>query len=88
MQTLLMASNRFAVLINLKMDILWEVLHVSTRKDPQSIQTSPNKALNTSSIPAKNWELFVNISMISLFNAPNWHLHNPKKYFLLFLTPQ
>lgn len=26
-----------------------------------SIQTSPNKALNTSSIPAKNWELFVNI---------------------------
>lgn len=35
MQTLLMASNRFAVLINLKMDILWEVLHVSTRKDPE-----------------------------------------------------
>lgn len=33
MQTLLMASNRFAVLINLKMDILWEVLHISTWKD-------------------------------------------------------
>lgn len=48
-----------------------------------SIQTSPNKALNTS-IPAKNWELFVNISMISLFNAPNWHLDTK----ILFLTPQ
>lgn len=35
MQTLLMASNRFAVLINLKMDILWEVLHISTWKDPE-----------------------------------------------------
>lgn len=35
MQILLMASNRFAVLINLKMDILWEVLHISTWKDPE-----------------------------------------------------